>query len=175
MTKFDDIYETAADNYGIVTAAEAADEGAATSEVSRWVRAGWLDKVGRGVYRLTRYVPTPYDSYAAAVALVGPGSYLYGESVLAMHGLAPTNPKRILVAIPKRVRKRLPDGIEVVRVPAGATVTAYEGIPSQSVQDAILACKGKLMGERLRQAVGNAQRDGLITKAQHDELMEELS
>jgi predicted transcriptional regulator of viral defense system len=175
MTKFDDIYEVAADNYGIVTAAEAAKEGAATSEVSRWVQTGWLEKVGRGVYRLTRYIPTPYDSYATAVALAGPGSYLYGESVLAMHGLAPTNPKRILVATPRRVRRNLPDGIEMVRLPAGAPVTVYEGIPSQSVRDAILACKGKLMGERLRQAAGNAQRVGLITKGQRDELMEELS
>lgn len=175
MTRFDDIYEIAADNYGLVTAAEAADAGAATSEVARYVRAGWLEKVGRGVYRLARYVPTPYDGYAEAVALVGPGSYLYGESVLAMHGLCPTNPKRTLVATPKRVRKELPSGIEVVQRPEGEAVTAYEGIPSQSVRDAIRSCEGKLMTERLRQAAGSAQRNGLITRRQHEELAEELA
>lgn len=175
MTRFDDIYEIAADNYGLVTAAEAASTGAATSEVARWVRAGWLEKVGRGVYRLARYVPTPYDGYAEAVALVGPGSYLYGESVLAMHDLAPTNPKRIYVATPKRVRRELSSGIDVVQRPSGEPTTVYEGIPSQSVYDAIRSCEGSLMGGRLRQATENARRNGLLTRNQHERLMEELA
>lgn len=37
----------------------------------------------RGVHKLARWVPTPYDAYAEAVALVGGGAYLHGESVLA--------------------------------------------------------------------------------------------
>lgn len=175
MTRFDDIYEIAADNYGLVTAAEVASAGAATSEVARYVRQGQLVRVGRGVYRLARYVPTPYDGYAEAVALVGPGSYLYGESVLAMHGLAPTNPKRVCVATPRRVRKELPDSVEVTQKPGGKPTAVYEGIPSQSVADAIRSCKGRLMAERLRQATEGARRGGLVTKEQHEQLMEELA
>lgn len=175
MATFDDIYEIAADNYGLVTAAEAAGAGAATSEVARWVRQGRLVRVWRGVYRLAHYIPTPYDGYAEAVAIVGPGAYLFGESVIALHGLAPTNPKVTHVATPRRVRRELPDSIAVTPAPPGGAVTAYEGIPSQGVFDSILACRGRLMRERLVQAADAALGRGLITREQRDALEKGIS
>ena len=58
------------------------------------------------MYKLVRYVPTEYDRYAEAVALVGDGSFLFGEAVLAMHGLALANPVRhISVANDKKSEK----------------------------------------------------------------------
>lgn len=89
MAHFDDIYELAADNYGLITSAEAKNLGVAKSELNRWVGMGRLLKRGQGVYKLVRYAPTEYDRYAEAVALVGDGSFLFGEAVLAMHGLGP--------------------------------------------------------------------------------------
>lgn len=174
MTKFDNIYEIAADNYGLVTAAQASLEGVKTSEIARYAQRGWLEKIGRGLYRVARYIPTPYDSYAESVALVGPEAYLFGESVIAMHNLAPTNPKTVWVASPKRVRKKLPGRVSLVKEQDGKSATFYEGIPSQSVYDAILSCKGKLMTERLLQASENAHEQGLITKMQFESLEKEL-
>ena len=81
MTHFDDIYEIAADNYGLVTFAEAREAGATGGELGRWVAQGRLERRGRGTYRLVRRTPTPYDRYAEAVALVGPGSVVWGDSV----------------------------------------------------------------------------------------------
>ena len=78
MAHFDDIYELAADNYGLITSAEAKNLGVAKSELNRWVGMGRLLKRGQGVYKLVRYVPTEYDRYAEAVALVGDGSFLFG-------------------------------------------------------------------------------------------------
>lgn len=175
MTHFDDIYEIAADNYGLVSTMEADAAGVVTSELSRYVREGRLERIGHGLYRLTRYIPTPYDPYAEAVALVGKDAYLYGESIIAMNALAPTNPKFIYVATPKRVRRSLPDHIVVVQRNADEKLRNYEGIPSQSVFDAIRSCRGHMMPERLREATENARRNGLITQAQHAELIEELA
>ena len=93
MSYYDDIYEVAADDYGLVSSATAQKMGVPAIELVKLAKRGRLIHVGRGLYRLARYVPTPYDSYAEAVALVGPEAYLFGESVIAMHGLAPTNPK----------------------------------------------------------------------------------
>lgn len=109
MAHFDDIYELAADNYGLITSAEAKNLGVAKSELNRWVGMGRLLKRGQGVYKLVRYVPTEYDRYAEAVALVGDGSFLFGEAVLAMHGLALANPRHISVGTTKRVRRELPE------------------------------------------------------------------
>lgn len=65
MAHFDDIYDIAADGYGIITAAQA------PATRLRHVQARAL------------LCPTPYDAYAEAVALVGGGAYLHSESVLA--------------------------------------------------------------------------------------------
>ncbi|WP_306506354.1 type IV toxin-antitoxin system AbiEi family antitoxin domain-containing protein [Adlercreutzia equolifaciens] len=174
MAHFDDIYELAADNYGLITSAEAKNLGVAKSELNRWVGMGRLLKRGQGVYKLVRYAPTEYDRYAEAVALVGDGSFLFGEAVLAMHGLALANPRRISVGTTKRVRRELPEWVQPVTV-SGKTVTSYEGIPSQSLAEAILECRGMVMGERLKSAVEDARREGLITKDEFEHLRKELS
>lgn len=174
MAHFDDIYELAADNYGLITSAEAKSLGVAKSELNRWVGIGRLLKRGQGVYKLVRYVPTEYDRYAEAVALVGDGSFLFGEAVLAMHGLALVNSRRISVGTTKRVRRELPEWVQPVAM-SGKTVTSYEGIPSQSLAEAISECRGMVMGGRLKSAVEDARREELITKDEFEHLRKELS
>lgn len=175
MTIYEDIYEVAADNYGLVTTAQANQIGAANKDLLRYVADGRLMRLGRGLYRITHYVPAPNDPYAESVALVGDGAYLYGESVIAMHGLAPTDPARIYVATPRRVRRELPEGLIVKRRHGAGDVTSYEGIPSQSIPAAILACKPTVLPERLEQAAHRAADLGLITNAEEDDLVKELA
>lgn len=175
MTYYEDIYEVAADNYGLVTTAQANQIGAANKDLLRYVADGRLMRLGRGLYRITHYVPVPNDPYAESVALVGDGAYLYGESVIAMHGLAPTNPARIFVATSKRVRRGLPDGLVVKQRNNAGDVTSYEGIPSQSIPAAIIACKSTMLLERLEQAAHRAAELGLITNEEEDDLIKELA
>ena len=158
MKHFDEIYEIAADGYGIVTASQAREAGMTSGEMRRWCTDGKLVRRGHGVYKVARWVPTPLDPFAEAVALVGDGSFLWGESVLSMHGLALVDPRSVSVATPKRVRRKLPDWVKAVPAPKGASTTFYEGIPSQRVADAIKACEGSVMGERLAEAAKRARR-----------------
>lgn len=172
MTYYDDIYEIAIDNYGLITSAEAKELGVSYQNMNMLVKRGRLEKRGHGTYKLTRYVPTPYDAYAEAVALVGCQAYLYGESVIAMLELAPTNPSRVFVATPTRTRRQLPDYI--VLKTANDAIVYYEGIPSQSVQDAIFACQKTMMPERLEDATREAKRQGYITGEQAVQLLKKL-
>jgi predicted transcriptional regulator of viral defense system len=172
MTYYEDIYEVAADNYGLITSAEAKELGISDKEMSALAKRGRLIRLGYGIYKLTHYTPTPYDAYAEVVALVGPCAYLYGESVIAMLGLAPTNPARIFVATPARVRRTLPGYIIVVNTED--EITHYEGIPSQNVADAIKACRKTMMPKRLKEAAEEARRQGYINEAQKLELLEEV-
>lgn len=169
MAHFDDIYEIASDNFGLVTAADARNLGITKTEIKRWMDSGRLVRRGHGLYKLVRYTPTEYDRYAEAVALVGPEAYLYGESVLAMHNLALVNPAKITVATKKRVRRKLPEWVKVLHV-KDAKNTAYEGIPSQSVADAIRECEHAVMDSRLLDAVEEAKREGLINAFEYKEL-----
>ena len=52
MSKYEEIYEVAADNYGIVTRDEAARMGVSDKELSRFTSDGRLTRIGRGVYRI---------------------------------------------------------------------------------------------------------------------------
>lgn len=174
MSHFDDIYEIAADNYGLIAAAQAREADVTKSELARWVANGRLERRGRGVYKLTKHVPTELDAYAEAVALVGDGSFLLGDAVLAMHGLALVNPRKLSVGTLERIRKRLPEWVAPVTVKGKAT-TRYEGIPSQTVAEAILDCRGRVMPERLKSAADDARDRGLLTKAEYDQVRKKLS
>ena len=174
MTKFDEIYEIAAENYGLVTSSDAASIGVERSELTRYANDGRLERRGYGVYRLVRWVPTPYDRFAEAVALVGEGSVVYGEGVLAMLDLAFANPRAIPVATNKRVRRTLPGWILLVSVRDMGQRTSYMGVPCQHVADAILACRGRIMSERLIQAAREARREGWINQATERRLKREI-
>jgi len=163
MKNYDVIYEYAADNYGLITSSEAKSLGIPNVELVKLAHRGRLRRLGHGVYRLTHYIPTAYDKYAEAVALVGNGAMIYGESVLAMHNLALVNPATIHVAAPSRIRKNLPKHIKIIHPEKAYDELEYEGIPSQSVFEAILACKNTVMSERLAEAVGEARQQGLIS------------
>lgn len=172
MTHFDRIYEIAADNYGLVTAAQAKDAGVVGAELVRYVQDGRLEKLGHGLYKLGHYIPTDFDRFAEAVAHVGQGAYLFGDAVLAMHGLAFANPARIKVATCARVRKRLPAWVQVVQ-PAKHTPIVYdEGIPAQSISDAILASKDSIIHERLIDAAREAARQRLFYLGEYEKLQE---
>lgn len=173
MTHYESIYEAAADNYGLITSVEAREMGISYKEMSALASRGMIERRGHGVYRLARWVPTPNDRYAEAVALVGPDSYLWGEAVLAMHGLALVNPRTLTVANPRRVRRKLPIWVKAVSGAEGAAMS-YEGVPSQSILDAIRTCKGKVMPERLVEAARDARREGLITQDEMDDLLKEI-
>lgn len=175
MSKYEEIYEVAADNYGLVTRDEAARMGVSDKELSRLASDGRLIRIGHGVYRIKHHVPGQLDPYAESVALAGPGAYLYGESVLAMFALCPTNPAKIHIGTPRRIRRRLPRGMKVVQRKNVADVTEYEGIPSQTVGAAIRSCMGKIMPDRLQEAIQEAWRQGLIRKDEAERLSKEVA
>lgn len=175
MTYYDDIYEHAVDNHYLITSEEAAELGIPAIELVKLAQRGRLEHLARGLYRLARYVPSESDPYALAVAQVGKGAFLCGESVIALLGLAPTNPAYFCVATPKRVRKNLPESIHLTQASGTENLTLYEGIPSQKVKDALLACKNALMPERLRKAALRAREEGYLTKREFEEVERELS
>lgn len=174
MTKYDDIiYEIAAGNFGLVTSAQAREAGVTNNELVQYAKRGRIERVGQGVYRLARRVPEPNDAYALAVALVGPGAYLYGEAVLGMLELCSTNPVYIHVATPRRVRRALPGYLRVVHTPGAGAEAVYNGIPCQRVADAIRSAAHVMPG-RLAEAADRARAEGYLTCAEHDAIMGEL-
>ena len=104
-----------------------------------------------------------------AVLSVGPDAYLTRDAVLAFHDLALVNPSRIRVGTKRRVRRQLPDYIEVVRedLPT-ADLTIYDGLASATVTRALHDCIGMVMTDRLVDAAQHARDEGLIHRREHD-------
>lgn len=100
--------------------------------------------------------------------------YLYGESVLAMLDLAPTNPSYICVATPNRTRKSLPESIRLMKSSGDDIIAFYEGIPSQSVASAIRSARHTMMDERLKDAAKKEREQGYLLKEEYDELDKEM-
>jgi len=174
MSIYDKIYETAIDFYGLITADEAKNIGIPNIELVKLAHRGKLIRLGHGLYRLSRYIPTLFDAYAEAVKMVGPEAFLYGESVLALHSLVPINPSKIYVASSLRIRKRLPEHICMIKANTPDDIVYYEGIPSQNAVNAIRACFGSIMNERIIDAIHESRRIGIITVGEVKMLMKEL-
>ena len=174
MAQFDELTEVALGNFGLVTASQAAELGIRSKDIAEWVRLGRLNRLGWGVYRIEHYVPSDYDRYAEAAAIVGGEAAVWGESVLAMLNLALVNPLKTSVATTRRIRKRLPNWIRLVKIYPGTKTTTIEGVPCQPLADAILSCRGKIMTERLADAVREAERKGLLGIDEAESLAKEF-
>lgn len=175
MTHWDSIYETAIDNYGLITTAQAVALGVKPAELPRWVKTGRLVRRGHGVYRLAKHTPSDYDYYAEALAFTGDNSSIFGESVLAMQNLALVNPPKIYVAVGDRLRKQLPNWVQVLPRASVECPAFYQGIRCQPLPEAILHCKTRVPRERLSSAIADARKQGLITGKEEQTLMTEIA
>lgn len=176
ITHFQELEDRAISNFGIVTTNDVVELGLHTTEVVRFNKDGRLVRVGYGVYRLADYVPTRFTRYMEAVAMVGEGSYIYGNSSLVFFDLIPFNTHIVTVATPKRRRRRLADWVEVVLVPArkAGTCVEYRSIPSQAPVEALEQCWPRLTGEE-RGGVGEAcRRSRFLSDGQREEVLEYL-
>ena len=170
------LFDRALDQYGYVTTDDARELGVPPVELRKLTARGGLERIGYGVYRFEDIPRTDRDPFMEAVLRVGPGAHLAADAVLAMHDLALVNPRRIRVSSRRRARPKLPPTIELVRedVPKDE-VTVYEGIPSVTVARAIAECRGRVMTERLLDAVEEAERRGLLLRSEATALRSTLA
>ena len=160
------VRDIAFDNYGYVTTAAAKGAGVPAVELPKLAARGGIVNIAYGLYRVEDVPVTQFDQYAEALLRVGADGYLFGESVLALLGLAEVNPRTIKIAVHRRARPQLPTFIELVNVANEKRVTLYEGLQSQPVADAILECRGSIESIRLEQAAQQAQAEGLLTSTE---------
>jgi predicted transcriptional regulator of viral defense system len=167
--------DLALDQYGYVTPANAEAVGVPAIELRKIAQRGGLDHVGYGLYRFADIPITEFDTFMEAVLRSGPDAHLTHDAVLALHGLALVNPRRIRVGSPHRVRRTLPDSIEVIREQIEPDdLTSYEGIPSTTVRRALLDSRDIVMIDRLVEATEEAGRRGLVPRDRLAALLDEI-
>ena len=71
VTTYEQIYDEAIGNNGIITARHAKELGTPAIALVKLCKRGRFTRIGHGVYRIDKYFPQETDLYAAAVARVG--------------------------------------------------------------------------------------------------------
>lgn len=167
-----DLWEIAAEHHGVVTVPQGEDEGVPAVEMRKLAHRGALRAYGKGVY-VHRDVPaSELTQPAVAVALAGPGAFLQREAVLDLWGLGQFNPHRIRVATRHRVRRTLPEWVDLeARTDVSdEDVTHYQGIPATTVRRALEDVLGRMPVERWKALVDQALQRELLTDRDATEL-----
>lgn len=173
MAKIDIIYD-AVDDFGLITSAEAAQLGMSNAELVQQASMGKLVRVARGVYRMPVWPFQPEAPYAIAVKAAGDGAFLFGESVVALLGLAPTDPAKVWVGTPRRNRRDLGKGMRLVQA-TGVEPVMIEAIPCQPVEEAIVGAASTMGATRAIEAAREASARGIISERDAARIESELA
>lgn len=159
-----DLWEIAASRYGVVTITEAEDVGVPAVEVRKLAARGALRGYGQGVYTHRDVPTTSFTEPTIAVALAGEGGFLHRESVLNLFGLGQFNPQKVRVGTRRRVRRTLPEWMELENRPdvPDEDLTRYEGTPATTVRRALEDMRDRMPPDRWEALVDEALRRDLI-------------
>ena len=152
MTSYEKIWDTAEDNHGVITSAQARRLGVKPAALVSMATNHKLIRIGQGVYKLSYHVPGPYDEYAQAVAMAGDTAFIRGASSLMMRGLIPFDPGQFYLGVSRRRRRKLPPGYQV-KVVLNPDVEFIEGIPIERIGSAVKDARkcGAVDMDRLRE------------------------
>jgi hypothetical protein len=121
--------------------------------VARWTESGYLLLVHPRVYALGHRAPSIEADLTAAVLYAGPGAMLSHATALWWLGLIDGPPRPIHVSTPRRCRS-----IRGIRVHGrrGCQRVWHHGLPTTSVDQALLDYSSVAPLERVRHALANA-------------------
>ena len=177
-----ELYEIAETQLGYFTAAQVREVDLNTTILPQLANRGVIERVSRGVYRLSKYPSTPLDSLMEAMLWPqarsgGPMGVISHESALAFFGMSEVSPSRIHITVPAgtRVRRDVPPYLQVHRLTLPPDdIRKVDGIlvttPERSLRDAAASHVGRSL---LRQAIEDGARTGHFTKSQSSRLAEE--
>jgi len=155
--------DVAQEQHGYVTTRDAHTLAIDTNVLHQLTHRGFLENVGRGVYRFMDWPRSKVDEFMEAVLIVGPQAYLLDTSVLDLIGLAEVSQDVIRVGTRRRARVSTPPNVELIRDnhPADLIVT-FDGVPIVRPDIAIIDSQDRVMTERLEAAAREAAARGLI-------------
>jgi len=106
MVSWKQIGAVGARQYGVISRRQLLEVGATAEQIRRWVGAGRLAVVHRGVYVLAGAPPTPEQTTLAAVLGAGTGAAASHASAAWLWGLMPSPPQHpeVVVPIPRSPR-----------------------------------------------------------------------
>lgn len=177
------LYELADEQAGYFTAAQARAAGVHQVRLAQLHQRGDIERVTRGVYRLTRYPISPLGQYMEAalwpqVRRPDAHGVISHESALAIYGLSDASPAKVHVTLPGkfRIRRAVPRRLVIHYADlAPKDVQRVDGVPVTTAACAIRDAHASHSGPALvRQAIHDGRRTGHLTLDEADRLEHEL-
>jgi len=171
MTLRDELWTVAVEQYGYVTARNAAALGVAVIELGKLAARGTLERVSQGLYRFPEWPVSANDHLMEAVLWTrDPQAALSHETALAVYELSDVNPDKTHVTVPKQRRLRRQEYPPALVVHyqdlADGQVGWWELIPTVTVATAIDQCiAARVRPDLVLQAIDTARRQGRVDEA----------
>lgn len=152
------------DQHGLIARWQLLDAGVAPGTVRAWVHRSALEVVEHGVYRSPAAARPPVQHVLAAVLRCGAEARAGGWTACALRGLEGFSPRAtrwVVVAPAKRIR-----GVRFIvqrTTVAAQHEDVVDSVPTLSACRALVDTAGRVKGRRLRVAVDDARRKGLLT------------
>ncbi len=179
VTNIDKLRGVALDQYGYVTASQAADAGVGKAALGMLNKRSRVERVAHGVYRVPQVPFTEHDRFMLAVLWTGAKeAAISHETALDVYGVCDVNPGTIHVTVTKgrRISRRGGEGYELHREEVSpADLTWWEGIPTIAPAKAIEQCIDYGTPTHLIiQTIENARARGLILEEEESALRAKL-
>lgn len=177
------LYGIAEDQAGYFTAAQARAAGLHQVRLVQLAQQGDIERISRGVYRVTRFPVLQQGHFMEAVLwpqvrrpdVVGVISH---QSALSIHQLSDVSPARVHLTLPAsvRIRRAVPKGLTIHHADlAPADVERVAGIPvttpARSIRD---VHAGHMGNDVVRQAIADGRRSGALSTVEANRLEREL-
>jgi len=167
---WDRLYETAAGQEGHFSMDQAAAAGFSPHLLIHHVKAGKLQRVRRGVYRLVHYPAGDHEELVAIWLWANRAGTFSHQTALLLHGLSDVLPARVRLTLPlgwQRRRLRVPAGVDLHFADLDdADRTWFGSVPATSVQRTLTDCVAThLPDDIVQQAIDQAVARGLIGEA----------
>ena len=172
---WDQLYEVSAAQQGLFTTRQAEEAGYSVPLLHHHVKAGRIQRLQRGIYRLVHFPAGDQEPLVAAWLWSDRAGVASHQSALALHSLSDILPSRIHLTVPESWRKRrLHASSEVVLHYADLVsdeVGWYSAVPTTSPKRTLVDCaRASVSPELVRAAAMQAVRRGLVQRRDLDEV-----
>ena len=176
---WDQIYEIAAAQEGLVTTRQAAAIGYSPQLLVHHVHAGRLERVRRGIYRLVHFPPGEHEDLVVVWLWSEQAGVFSHQTALSLHGLSDVLPSRVHLTLPddwQKRRFRVPKGVVLHYADISRSDRSWFGaVPVTSVRVSLNDCaRAHLSPELLRQGALEALQRGLVARKDIPEVMKAL-
>ena len=177
------LFELAEGQLGYFTAAQARETGLHPVRLIQLHRHGDIERLSRGVYRLTRYPVSPLGQYMEAalwpqVRRPDAQATVSHESALAIYGLSDVSPAKVHITLPieLRIRRAVPRHLMLHYAHLEPQdIRQVEGVPVTTAARTIRDVHAAHLGPALvNQAITDGRKAGHLTFDEADRLEQEL-